>query len=307
MAERLNGIIKALESGKPAFTTFAQPDGPPVFGLGRQPMTAPRFTEHRDGASWEALDLSEPGALEECLQRIEPSRVISCAALSRVGDCEEDPALAEHLNVVCPAQLAAWCQARGARLVHISTDLVFGAEVAPEGGFGEDAQPGPVSTYGRTKLAGERAVLEACPEALVVRLPLLYGDSAGRGLGASDSLLVAIDRGDMPRLFQDEWRTPLEVSNAAQAIAELGEGTASGCLHLAGPDRIHRYGLGLAVLMGMGLSEEEGKACVVPAERSDLPDLGIRPEDVCLNSQRARTLLQTPLLGVEEGIVQAFG
>ena len=82
----------------------------------------------------------------------------------------------------------------------------------------------------------------------MARLPLLYGNSGGRGLGASDSLLEAIERGEKPRLFVDEWRTPLEVSNAAEALVELLEFDHGGVLHLAGPDRVTRHEFGLAVL-----------------------------------------------------------
>jgi dTDP-4-dehydrorhamnose reductase len=139
-----------------------------------------------------------------------------------------------------------------------------------------------------------------------VRLPLLYGDSAGRGLGASDSLLAAVDRDERPPLFTDEFRTPLEVQNAARALLELLDSGTRGILHVAGPQRLSRLELGLAVLDEMGLSPELARACITEARSADAPGPALRPRDVSLDARRARALLQTPLLSVREGLARAL-
>ncbi len=257
---------------------------------------------------WEALDLEVAEGLEAWLDARSPGLVIGCAALSSVGDCERDPQRAELLNARLPGRIGAWCAGSGARYVHVSTDLVFGS-TAPPGGFTEDAEPDPVSVYGRTKREGEIEVLDACPGALVVRLPLLYGNSGGRGAGASDSLLAAVDGGERPGLFVDEWRTPLEVSNAADALLELGSGDAHGILHVAGPDRVSRYQLGTAVLEAMGLAAEEAAGCVQPMPRGDAPEdvWRLRSADAALAATAARSLLDTELLGLRAGLRRAIG
>jgi dTDP-4-dehydrorhamnose reductase len=221
-----------------------------------------------------------------------------------------DPGGARALNVDFPERLARWCRAEGVRLLHVSTDLVFGAELPPEDGFDEDASPGPLGVYGETKSEGESRVLGAHPDALIVRLPLLYGNSGGRGLGASDDLLEAVDRDgegqELPGLFIDEWRTPIEVSHAAGVLIELLHGKARGLLHVAGPDRVSRHELGLAVLEAMGLSPADALAAVRAIRIDQAPELGPRPRDVSLDARRARALLGREVLGLGEGLRAAM-
>jgi dTDP-4-dehydrorhamnose reductase len=273
--------------------------------VGRRPGEVPNFTSPRHEGAYVSGDLGPDGAAVALLEAHQPRLVLNAAALSRVGDCEQDPALARRLNVEVPAEVAAWCAASGARLVHVSTDLVFGAEPPPIGGFTEDSAVGPVSVYGETKAAGERAVLDACPAALVVRLALLYGNSGGRGLGASDSLLEAVNRDAQPPLFVDEFRTPLEVSAAAEALTELLVADDAGLLHLAGPDRVSRHDLGLAVLRAMGLTAEEAVEQVRAARQAEVPTVGARPEDVSLDARRAARRLETDLPGIPLGTRRA--
>jgi dTDP-4-dehydrorhamnose reductase len=254
----------------------------------------PSLADRREGLiESRALDLSRPAELERLLEELAPRQVVFAAALSRIAECDLDPVLARRINAEAPARVARWCAERGARLVHISTDLVFGAEAPPPRGFAEEDRPAPLSRYGSTKAEGEALVLSACPLALVVRLPLLYGSSGGRGLGASDSVLAS----ESPQLFRDEWRTPLSARNAAQAVLELLEGSRSGLLHVAGPERASRYELGLAALRAAGRPLDRVRACT----RAQAGQAG-RPADVSLDASRARELLRTPLKGIELGL-----
>ena len=285
--------------------TLSEPLGPLVVAQTRSPaLLAPRFSTPRDAAQWIEIDLLEGGA-QRLLERVNPTEVIHCAAMARGAECEDNPELAQELNGTLPGELAAWCSEHGARLVHVSTDLVFGAEDAPKGGFKESDAPGPLSTYGVTKLAGERAVMAAYPDATIARLPLLYGNSGGRGLGASDSILEKVEQDDRPTLFVYEWRTPLEVTNAAAALVELFEFDHPGPVHLAGPTRITRFDFGIAVLKAMGMSEADARTALDAILQSDMKDGPPRPRDVSLNATQAATALDTRLLTVREGLLAA--
>jgi dTDP-4-dehydrorhamnose reductase len=243
-------------------------------------------------------DLARPQELIAELERWRPTLVVLAAAMARGADCERDPDAAYAVNARGPAALAAWCRAAGTRLVHVSTDLVFGAEPPRAGGFGESDPPCPLGVYGESKAAGERAVLEADSSALVVRLPLLYGDSRGHAAGATDALVAALERGGDVVLFTDEWRTPLEVSDTARALVELGLGEASGLVHLAGPDRVTRAELGLRALEALGAELPRPRL----ATRADSGLAAARAADTSLAVGRARELLSTPLMGLSDGL-----
>ena len=244
-----------------------------------------------------AQDLAPAGAGAEIVRRLRPRCVFLVAALARPAACEGDPASAERLNSELPGEVAGACAALGSRLVHVSTDLVFAGR-APGGGYPETAVPDAASIYGRSKARGESAVLESYPTALVVRLPLLYGDSMGRGLGASDGLLAALQRGERPHLFADEWRTPLDVAAAAGALVDLAETDAGGLMHVAGPRRLSRLELGQAVLAAGGQAADRLR----PAVRSSIPGCADRPRDVSLCSARALALLPKPLPSPEQAL-----
>lgn len=287
--------------------TFAKPLGSSVWAVGREVSCVPRFGNPRDGVEFLARDLEPEGAARELLEELQPKQVLLLAALSRVRDCEEQPQLAERMNVDLPREVASWCGQRGARLLHVSTDLVFGAQVPPVGGFREEDSPAPVSRYGDTKARGEHGVLDKCPGSLVVRLPLLLGDSGGRGLGASDALVQAVDQDQTPSLFTDEFRTPLEVSQVAGALVELLGRADTGLLHLAGPERLSRMELGLIVLEVHGLTPAEAQAAVRGVLQGAVDTGGARAPDTSLCGKRALKRLRCPLDGPRTALTLAHG
>ncbi len=235
-------------------------------------------------------DALREGEVEALLERLRPARAILCTALARGADCDARPDLARALNAELAGRVARAAAALGTRLVCVSTDLVFGQRAAPPGGFTESDSPGPVSCYGETKLEGERAALRAQPSCLVVRLPLLFGASFGRALGASDALCAQVARGERPRLFEDEWRTPLDVARAAQALVDLAWTCHAGLLHVCGTERMNRWELGLRALAAAGLDREQAVRSLQRARRADLGLDRTRPEDVSLDGTRARAL-----------------
>lgn len=232
--------------------------------------------------------IADPG-IERLFDDLAPTRVIVLTALASIGECDTYPGLAQALNVEFPRRMAVLCERRGARLVHVSTDLVFGATPPGEGGFREVDPVAPMSAYGRTKAEGEVAVLQACSRALVVRLPLCW-DESGRGCGAGAPLLEAVRKGVKPALFTDEWRTPLHVEEAARALVAAARGRELGWLHVAGAERITRYDLGLSLLIASGMDAMRARAAIRGGTRKDAGLEKTRPGDVCLDSTKAREL-----------------
>ncbi|MBI5365067.1 MAG: sugar nucleotide-binding protein [Planctomycetes bacterium] len=272
-----------------------------VLSASREPESALEGTV--EGLYCVPFDVAGRGATEELLDDLAPKRVLLLTAMASIAHCDAYPGYARALNVEFPGRVARWTAANGARLVHVSTDLVFGAQAPPDGGFRETDAPAPMSNYGALKLQGERAVTAADPHALVARLPLCW-DAHGRGCGAGEELLAAVERGARPKLFTDEWRTPLLVEDAAHALIELAHARAEGLLHVAGPERITRYDLGLSLLIATGRAPADARARIAATTRKDEGLERSRPGDVCLDATRARTELGLALPGVSQALAR---
>lgn len=227
------------------------------------------------------VELTGPDALERLLDEAAPRAVVHAAVLGRVELCEERPTEAERVNAGVPADLARLCRRRGIRLVALSTDLVFGGE---RGALREADPAGPLSVYGRTKLAGEEAVLAACPEAAVARVALVAGRGHGPRPTSTEAIAWALRAGRPVRLYADEFRTPVDPESVADALLRLVTATAAGRFHLGGPERLSRLDLGRRVARVLGLDPTRLEA----ARQADHPGPDRRPPDVSLDAGRAR-------------------
>ena len=219
-------------------------------------------------------------ALERALDRLRPAGIVHCAALANPDQCDAAPDTARRQNVDVPRAIARACHRRGLRLVSFSTDLVFDGAHPP---YAEDAPARPILHYGRTKLDGENAVLEAAPEAVVVRIPLVAGAGYGPRGTASEAIAWALAAGRTVRLFTDQYRTPSDPDSIAGAVARLLRGVQRGRFHLGGRERLSRFELGQRVARLLGLPE----SAIAATRAADGPIGVTRPADVSLDSTRA--------------------
>lgn len=120
-----------------------------------------------------ALDLASKTAIAAALEPLAFDLLINAAAATNVDRCETDPAEAYAVNAAAPAFLARAARAKGARMIHISTDYVFDGETRRP--LTEEDSPRPLSVYGRSKLAGEEEVLAVSPSFLNVRVSWVFG------------------------------------------------------------------------------------------------------------------------------------
>ena len=185
------------------------------------------------------------------------------------------------MNARLPGIMAALCGERRLRLIALSTDLVFAGD---RPFVREDDATGPLSVYGRTKRAGELAVLAALPEAAIARVALVLGRGHGQRATSTESVARALAQGRRLRLFKDEYRTPVDPESVADAVARLLGGSAAGFFHLGGPERVSRYELGLRVARVFGLPVEG----ILPGLQAEHQGPDRRAPDVSLDSSRAR-------------------
>ncbi len=166
-----------------------------------------------------ALDITAPAAVDTAVRDHRPDVVVNCAAYTAVDDAESDEARALEINGDGPRLLARACAAHGARLIHVSTDYVFSGE-ARTTPYPEDHPTGPRTAYGRTKLAGERAVLEELPGAsAIVRTAWLYGV---HGTNFVRTMIGLEARRDTLDVVDDQHGQPTWSADVAERIADLG-------------------------------------------------------------------------------------
>jgi dTDP-4-dehydrorhamnose reductase len=243
-------------------------------------------------------DLTREGALRRALDETRPEAVVHAAVVGRADRCEQQPELAHAVNVELPGVLARLCRDRSIRLIALSTDLVFDGTRPP---YGEHDPPGPLGVYGRTKLAGEEAVLAACPGVAVVRVSLVAGRGHGPRGTATETVAWASRSGRPMRLFTDEHRTPVDPESVADAVARLLRTGSSGRFHVAGPERLSRYELGLRVARVLGLPA----ANLVPVAQASHGGPDRRPPDVSFSTERARRELGWQPRSLEEAVASS--
>jgi dTDP-4-dehydrorhamnose reductase len=220
------------------------------------------------------LDVRDAAAVSEAVRAARPEAIVHTAYRL------DDPSV----NVEGTRAVAAAAVAAGARMVHLSSDVVFPGDGARA--LTEDDEPRPVTAYGASKLEAERL----CPPgALIVRTSLIYG---GAEPAPQEQMVLEVADGvrDMA-FFIDEVRCPIEVGDLAAAVLELAALDAAGPLHVAGADVVSRLDFARLVCARHGRD---------PAVLRGAPAGPDRPRHLVLDSSRARALLRVRLRGARE-------
>ncbi|MGD8718683.1 MAG: dTDP-4-dehydrorhamnose reductase [Candidatus Zixiibacteriota bacterium] len=162
------------------------------------------------------VDITDAGRLRAILERETPDVVVNCAAFTRVDECEERRDLCFDVNAGGAGTVAAEAAEVGARVIHIGTDYVFDGRA--RGPYGEDAETGPLSVYGESKLEGERLVAEAAADHLIVRTASLFGLG---GVSFVSKILTRAKNGESLRVVEDQRCSPTYAAHLAEALAAL--------------------------------------------------------------------------------------
>jgi dTDP-4-dehydrorhamnose reductase len=234
--------------------------------------------------SWLPLDICDPLTVEEGLDIFQPDIVIHTAF-------RQQPPHLWEVNARGAQHIALAAAHVGARLIHLSSDVIFDGERAG-GKYTESDIPAPITDYGKSKADAENLVREACPSAVLVRTSLIYGFPA---IDRHTRFVLDIVTGKRrAALFQDEYRCPIFVGDLAAALLELGTQSYQGVLNIAGTECLSRYEFGVLLAQAHGYD-----ASLIPAgwsQESPHP----RPRNCALDVRLARQILRTPLRGVRE-------
>lgn len=245
---------------------------------------------------WHRADLSEERTAQRFIQKVEPDAVIHASAIANIDYCKAHPEEARDANLRATANVANACAEFGARLVYVSTDNVFDGEHGP---YSEDDTPKPVNVYGHTKLEAERYVADTLEDHIIARIALVVGLPAfALGNSFLASMLPRLENNEAIGVPANEIRSPIDVVTLARALIELADATWPGTIHLAGNDILPRDEMARRIAKALGYDPN----LIQANDPSTIPGRDERPRDVSLTNKKARSVLNTPMLGLEDGL-----
>lgn len=240
------------------------------------------------------LDIRDKAAVRVAMKQIQPDIIFHTAALAKVDPCEKNKELAHQINVEGTKNLVTESPKSG-RFIYISTDLVFNGE---KSFYQETDVPDPLNFYGETKLLGEAVITENASDFLIVRISLMYGYGNGISENFLDWLRKTLNQGARVKLFVDQYRTPLLVSEAIRALREIsGAPVQNEIFHLGGRERMNRYEFGRKFANLFGYPED----LLEPASMQEV--LAVKmPRDCSLCTDKIQRFLSFGLSNVEAGM-----
>jgi len=235
-----------------------------------------------------SLDLASPESIESAVRSCGSQFLINAAAFTAVDRAESEPDLARRINSVGAGLLAAACRRRGTRLVHVSTDYVFGGQASRPNRPDDHAQP--TTVYGWTKLEGEHGILRECgDEALIVRSAWFI---ASHGTNFLRTMLRLMREQGTVRVVTDQIGTPTSVRHLAIALWDLIRLDATGVHHWTDAGVASWYDLAEAVRrLGQTRGLVPSNARVVPISTSEFPTPARRPAYSVLDKSSTWSIL----------------
>ncbi|HKI32370.1 MAG TPA: sugar nucleotide-binding protein [Gemmataceae bacterium] len=221
--------------------------------------TRPRQTWRFTAADVVALDAEDGAGLDDLFRTYRFRAVLNAVGNCALKSCELDPAMARILNVASAANVLANVRVYGARLVHLSSDLVFSGKGA--GGHVETDPVDPVTVYGRTMVQAEELVSAADPSAALLRVSLPMGVSFNGHAGAIDWIQSRFRAGRPATLYFDEVRSCTYTDDLNRLFERFLAGDESGLYHAGGPRPITLYQIAQVVNRAGGYDPALLKGC----------------------------------------------
>ena len=246
-------------------------------------------------------DITDPVAIERWIDA--DDAVINCAAYTKVDEAERDEVRAYAVNATGAEYVAHACARAGARLIHVSTDYVFSGDFADgqPRPYELDDETGPLSVYGRSKLAGEFAVLTAMPDAHVVRTSWIFSGGEGADFVAAIRGKAA-GEGEVD-VVADQIGSPTYVGDLAEALLDIAAGDIrEPVLHAANSGATSRYEQARAVFELLGADPER----VRPVGSDKHPRPAPRPAYSVLSGRCSAEAGLTPLRPWRDALAAAL-
>jgi dTDP-4-dehydrorhamnose reductase len=231
------------------------------------------------------LDITDRTAVMQCVTNVAPALVINCAVM-QVDDAEKNPGKAQAVNARGPGFLAEAAARWGAEMLHFSTQYAFPGEPPGRPPYTVDDELCPVNVYGRSKIAGEQAVRDACPKSFIIRTSWVYGPG-------KESFLCTVHRdlkaGRRVRVIDDIWSSTTYVEDLIARVLKIHAAGHYGTYHVVNEGVCSYYDFAIEAGRLAGLTRDRIDALLEIAKEADMKRAAARPRYTplrCLLSER---------------------
>ncbi|HJP81968.1 MAG TPA: dTDP-4-dehydrorhamnose reductase [Fimbriimonadaceae bacterium] len=252
--------------------------------LGRDLLDELRAAGHEVvSPSSHELDITDPESVAQISSMDRFDWCINCAAYTAVDQAESDEAAAYALNALGPGYLARMCAMRGIPLLHVSTDFVFDGGKVED--YTEEDQPNPLGVYGKSKLAGEEAVLQSSPMSIVARTSWLFGP---HGKSFPRTMIQAWKAGKHLKVVADQTGKPTYTPDLAKVLVQMcAQRAFPGIYHVTGPEKLSWFEFAKdAITVYKEFVGETNPVEVEPIQTSDWPTPAKRPANSSLSNEK---------------------
>ena len=243
-----------------------------------------------------AADLNHIDSMQRIFNTYNPDAIINTAGLTSVDRCQENPELAQKLNVEIPEYIAKCLSKTSTKLVHISTDHLFSGT---DSLYSEEAVESPVNVYAKTKLAGDEAALKY-PNSLVIRTNF-YGGQTKAKQSFSSWLYSKLQNHETVHAVGDVFYTPISVCGLAENIEALVHSPLTGKFNIAGSDRVSKYDFAIKLAQAFNLATDK----IIETKLENLLLKAPRPLDMSLSTDKIQLALPSYRTeNVEQGLLK---
>jgi len=240
------------------------------------------------------MDLEQPDKIGNIVEKMKPDSIIHLAAMTNVDECEKEKDLAMKINAKATEILSKKAAKQKSFFVYVSTDYVFDGK---QGMKKESDQPNPIGFYGKSKLEGEKSVMNSAASWCIARTSTPFGLHQKK---KSFPLWVAenLQNKNKINLIVDQFTSPTYVPNLSKMLIEIASRQIVGILHVAGETRISRYEMAELVADKLNLD----KMLLNPITTEQMNWIAKRPKDSSLDVSLASSILNEKPLNVEKGL-----
>lgn len=257
----------------------------------------PKLEDNTASCGYISLDISSRKAVKEIVRDFEPDLIVNCAAMTHVDKCEIEKEACWQINVDGVQHLAESCKPNNIRLIHFSTDYVFDGKNGP---YREDAKVNPLSYYGKSKLAGENAIIATGIDFVIFRTMVVYGLGINTKANFATWLVNELKEGKKVNIVTDQIGNATLVDDLAQATFQSAKKSLKGIYNAAGSDIMSRFDF--AVLLAKVFNYDA--KLITPILTKSLNQPAPRPLNSGLIVLKAESEMGFKFSSTEEGLLR---